>query len=437
MIGNGMSKQEKIAIIGQGYVGAPLAVELAKHFDVIGFDINSERIDELANGYDRTREIHTDELMDLTNRGKLALTCDAEDLCVADIFVVTVPTPVSEARVPDMGAVLAASRTVGKVMKKGAIVVYESTVYPGATEEECLPILKQVSGYRYPQEFSIGYSPERINPGDHVHRLTNTTKIVSGDRPEVLEILAAMYGTITTVHRAPGIKVAEGAKVLENVQRDVNIALMNEAYQIFSRCGVDTNDVLAAAGTKWNFLKFTPGLVGGHCISVDPYYLSHKAACEGFQAKLILSARETNDSIPVFLVDKLAKKMAKTIGIGRESVVTVMGVTFKENVPDVRNSKVGDICKELAKYGVTVQVVDPLAHADEVERELGFRLTSLAEAQANPADAVFMAVSHEAFLEGGGWPLIQSLVKRKQAIVMDFKGHLDAGLVPAHIEMVR
>ncbi|KVP17134.1 nucleotide sugar dehydrogenase [Burkholderia ubonensis] len=432
-----MNKTSQIAIIGLGYVGAPLALELAKHHNVVGFDINVERVTELSSGFDRTREMATDELRGLLADKRLMLTADVENLREADIFIVTVPTPVSEANVPDMGCVLAASRTVGQVMKKGAIVVYESTVYPGATEDECLPVLRKVSGYDYPQDFAIGYSPERINPGDQVHRLTNTTKIVSGDRPEVLETLAALYGKITNIHRAPSIKVAEAAKVLENTQRDVNIALMNEVYQIFSTVGVDTHDVLEAAGTKWNFLKFTPGLVGGHCISVDPYYLSHKAASEGIQAKLIMSSRATNDSMPAFLVDRLVKKMVKSVGLNRNTVVTVLGATFKENVPDVRNSKVADICAELDKYGVTVQVVDPLADQDEVLHELGVKIVTLDDAQANPADAVILAVPHEDFLEEGGWPLMERLAKPEQALVMDFKAQLDASEAPAHLHVWR
>lgn len=432
-----MYKTSQIAIIGLGYVGAPLALELAKHYNVIGFDINAERVNELRQGHDRTREISEPELKALQADHRLVLTSLATNLRDADIFIVTVPTPVSDAHVPDMSCVLAASRTVGQVMKKGAIVVYESTVHPGATEEECVPELMAASGYSYPQDFAVGYSPERINPGDQVHRLTNTTKIVSGDRPEVLETLAALYGSITTVYRAPAIKVAEGAKVLENVQRDVNIALMNEAYQIFSRCGVDTHEVLEAAGTKWNFLKFTPGLVGGHCISVDPYYLSHRAAREGFQAKLIMSSRETNDSMPAFIVDKLMKGMVKTVGVNRDTVVTVLGATFKENVPDVRNSKVADICSELDKYGVTVQVVDPLACQHEVYHELGVQTVSLDDAEANPADAVILAVPHDGFMEEGGWPLIERLAKSEQALVMDFKAQLDASEAPAHLKVWR
>jgi UDP-N-acetyl-D-galactosamine dehydrogenase len=432
-----MNKHSQIAVIGLGYVGAPLALELSRHYNVIGFDISAGRVGELTAGHDRTRELDVEDLKAAQAERRLMLTSNDQNLREADIFIVTVPTPVSKANVPEMDCVLAASRTVGRVMKKGAIVVYESTVYPGATEEECLPALIATSGYNYPADFAIGYSPERINPGDHVHRLTNTTKIVSGDRPEVLDTLAALYGSITTVHRAPTLKVAEAAKVLENVQRDINIGLMNEVYQIFARVGVDTHDVLAAAGTKWNFLPFTPGLVGGHCISVDPYYLSHKAACEGFTAKLIMAARETNDAMPEFLVDQLVKKMVATVGLNRKTVVTVLGATFKENVPDVRNSKVGDVIKELKKYGISVQVVDPMAHQEEVLHELGVTMVSLAEAEANPADAVILAVPHETFLADGGWPLISRLAKPEEALVMDFKGALKATDSPAHIHVWR
>lgn len=425
-----------IAVVGLGYVGSPLALALSSHYPVIGFDINRQRIDELESGYDRTGESSAEQINALTAQGRLTLTADLQSLSDADVFVITVPTPVSDAHVPDMSYVIAASRMVGKIMKKGAVVVYESTVYPGATEDECVPALVEASGLRYPQDFAVGYSPERINPGDRVHTLTNTTKIVSGDRPEVLEILADLYGAITTVHRAPAIKVAESAKVLENVQRDVNIALMNEVYQIFSRCDVDIYAVLEAAGTKWNFLRFNPGLVGGHCISVDPYYLSHKATREGFPAQLILTARQTNDSMPAFVVNQLVKKLASTISLSSTTVVTVLGATFKENVPDVRNSKVADIVGELGKYGVTVQVVDPLANADEVAHELGFELTPLAVAEANPADAVLLAVPHDAFLEKGGWELISRLARRSQALVMDFKGMLDVSEVPAELTVV-
>ncbi|SAL00471.1 UDP-glucose 6-dehydrogenase [Caballeronia calidae] len=425
-----------IAIVGLGYVGAPLALAFSKHYEVVGFDINRQRIDELRSGYDRTLESTPEEIKTLVAERRISFTSHPEDISEADIFVITVPTPVSDAQVPDMSCVMDASRTVGKVMKKGAIVVYESTVYPGASEDECVPVLVEASRLNYPGDFAIGYSPERINPGDQIHTLTNTTKIVSGDRPEVLDILANLYGKITTVHRAPTIKVAESAKVLENVQRDVNIALMNEVYQIFSRCGVNTHAVLEAAGTKWNFLKFTPGLVGGHCISVDPYYLSHKAMREGFPAKLILTARQTNDSMPAFVVDQLVRKLASTIGLSSSTVVTVLGVTFKENVPDVRNSKVTEIVNELSKFGTKVQVVDPLAHADEVVHELGLELTSISVAQANPADAVILAVPHDEFLENGGWDLISRLAKPGKALVMDFKGTLDTREAPSELMVI-
>lgn len=424
----------KIAVVGLGYVGAPLALALSGSFPVVGFDLNVDRVVELEVGEDRTGELDKHVLRQQVLQGALKLTTSEKEMADADVIIITVPTPVTDAHVPDLSCVIAASRAVGRVMKTGAIVVYESTVYPGATEEVCLPELIASSGKNYPEDFAIGYSPERINPGDEVHVLTNTVKIVSGDRPEVLNLLAQMYGSITQVHLAPTIKVAEGAKVLENVQRDVNIALMNEAYQIFSRIGVDTHDVLEAAGTKWNFLKFTPGLVGGHCISVDPYYLSHKAASEGFPAKLIMSSRETNDAMPAFLVDKLIKKMVSSVGLNRNTVVTILGATFKEDVPDVRNSKVADICKELAKYGVTVQVVDPVADASEVAHEVGVGLTAACDAV--PADAVILAVPHQEFLEAG-WGTVASYAKNEQALVMDFKARMCNVNVPEHIELIR
>lgn len=420
-----------IAIVGLGYVGAPLAFALAPHFNVIGFDINAQRVKELTEGFDRTHELTQEQL----TSANVQLTTHPSALGAADILIVTVPTPVNDAHVPDLGCVVSATRMVGAHMKRGAIVVYESTVYPGATEDVCLPELIKASGYAYPADFGLGYSPERINPGDRVHTLTNTIKIVAGDRPEVADTLVNLYGSITTVHLAPSLKVAEAAKVLENVQRDVNIALMNEVSQIFSRIGVDSHHVLEAAGTKWNFLPFEPGLVGGHCISVDPYYLSHKAACEGFPAKVILSARETNDSMPAFIVDQLIKKLAVEGLMSRNTVVTIMGATFKENVPDIRNSKIADICKELGKYGITPQLVDPQAHPEELKHDLGLELTDLSTAQQRRADAVLLAVPHEAFMEGG-WSLVESLAK-DQAVVMDLKAKLPLDKKPENIVIWR
>lgn len=406
-----------------GYVGAPLAFALAQNYDVIGFDVNATRIQQLQVGEDTTGELDASAL---GRTASMVLTCDADSLASADVFIVTVPTPVNEGHVPDMGFVCRATETVARHMRRGALVVYESTVYPGATEEVCLPILQKVSGLHYPEDFSIGYSPERINPGDTVHTLYTTTKIVSGDRPQVVDQLASIYGSITKVHKAPTIKVAEAAKILENTQRDVNIAVMNEVSQIFSRLGVDTYDVLEAAGTKWNFLPFTPGLVGGHCISVDPYYLSHKAAVEGYPAKLILAARETNDSMGGFLANLLIKRLAREKLFTPDVTVTILGATFKENCPDIRNSKVVDIYNELTRYGIKAQVVDPHADAEEFEHEYGITLTSAG--QARGADAVLLAVPHRAFAQqhGGFEGLVEDYARKDgKVLVMDLKAALD------------
>lgn len=426
-----MFKSGTIAVVGLGYVGAPLALALSAHYPVIAYDTDPARVDELRRAEDRTRELDAARLA----RARWRLTGDSRGLRDADIVIVTVPTPVTAANVPDMGCLVAASRAVGAAMKRGAIVVYESTVYPGATEDVCLPELRRASALRYPEDFAIGYSPERVNPGDKVHRLDNTTKIVAADRPEVLELLARVYGRLTTVHRAGSIAVAEAAKALENIQRDVNIGLVNEVYQILSRIGVDMHEVLAAAGTKWNFLPFTPGLVGGHCIGVDPYYMTHKAASEGASARIISAAREANDAMAAFLVDKLVKKLVSTGGLRRDAVITVLGATFKEDVPDVRNSKVADLCAELARYGLAAQVVDPLADAREAQDELGLRLVTLEDAARNPADAVILAVPHAPFLAGGGWGQVVPLARLQGAVVLDLKARLSRP-APAHITLM-
>lgn len=409
---------KKIAIIGLGYVGAPLAYALSAHFDVIGFDINVARVNELAGGYDRTREITADEFA----AAKLTLTHDAIDLDSADILIVTVPTPVTEGNVPDLGPVKSASRTVGQHMKQGAVVIYESTVYPCATEEICIPILEAESKMRHLVGFHVGYSPERINPGDRQHTLTSTVKIVAGDTPATADLLESIYGTITTTHRAPTISVAEAAKVMENTQRDVNIALMNEMSQIFSRLGIDTNDVIDAAATKWNFHRYRPGLVGGHCISVDPYYLTHKALTKGFSADVINSSREINDSMPTFVTDQLIQQLSRNHLMRKDTVVTILGATFKEDVPDIRNSKVADIVKQLASYGITAQIIDPLANADEVHEEYGYTLTP--QKSALKADAIILAVPHAQFLSAG-WALLENLSRGKRpVVVMDLKAAL-------------
>lgn len=423
-----------VAVVGLGYVGAPLAFALAKHVKVIGFDVNATRVQHLATGLDTTNELTDAEL---ALRTKMTLTVDPEYLADADVIIVTVPTPVIDGHVPDMSFVIRATETVAKHMKAGTTIVYESTVYPGATEEVCLPILKTLSELTYPDQFSIGYSPERINPGDRVHTLHNTTKIVAGDSAATLALLASLYGQITTVHEAPTIKVAEAAKIMENTQRDVNIAVMNEMSQIFSRLGIDTYDVLAAAGTKWNFLSFTPGLVGGHCISVDPYYLSHKAAVEGYPAKLILAARETNDSMGGFLANLMVKRMACEHLLRPEAVVTIVGATFKEDVPDIRNSKVVDLYKELTKYGISAQIVDPHADPAEFEHEYGIKLTP--ESEAVPADAVLLAVPHRKLAEqhGSFEQMVSNFAKNGRAVVMDVKAALDRDLMPERFALWR
>ena len=420
----------RIAVIGLGYVGAPLAFALAAHFPVIGFDVKQSRVDELACGEDSTGELSGESL---SMRRDMVITSDSALLEQADVFVITVPTPVDEGHVPNMSYVLEASRTVALHMRPGAVIVYESTVYPGATEEKCLPLLILGSGYAYPRDFSVAYSPERINPGDRAHTLHNTTKVVAADRPETLELLKDIYGRITSTYAASSIKVAEAAKILENTQRDVNIAVMNEVSQLFSRLGIDTHEVLAAAETKWNFMRFQPGLVGGHCISVDPYYLSHKAAVEGYPAKLILAARETNDSMAGFLVNQLVKRLALEGLMHADLTVTVLGAAFKEDVPDIRNSKIVDIVKELGRYGITVQVTDPHANPQEFRHEYGFDL--IAFDALKPADAVMLTVPHLAFkhLDQSFEQLIDSVAKQEgRYVVMDLKAVLDRSRLPAN-----
>ncbi|MEN7528675.1 nucleotide sugar dehydrogenase [Cupriavidus sp. DL-D2] len=419
------SPAPQIVVVGLGYVGAPLAVELSRHFCVIGFDINEARVQELGVGKDRNNEITRKDLQET----KLSFSSDASVLAEADIIVVTVPTPVDAARVPDLNPVIQASKTVGHFLKQGAIVVYESTVYPGVTEEICVPLLEQHSGLKHLKDFHVGYSPERISPGDRENTLTTVTKIVSGDTPKTREVLGNVYGAITKVYLAQSIKVAEAAKVLENTQRDVNIALMNEVSQLLSSLGVDTHDVLAAARTKWNFLDFRPGLVGGHCISVDPYYLTHKAASCGFTANLVLAARETNDGMAQFVVNQLIRAMTQHHLLGPETIITVLGTTFKENVPDIRNSKVADIIRKLSAMGIRSQVVDMWADSREVEEEYGYRLTQISDAK--PADAIVLAVPHIDFRKDG-WALIESLAKPNgKFVVSDLKAVLNRGACPA------
>lgn len=422
----------KIAVIGLGYVGAPLAAELARHFPVVGYDISYERVDELSHGFDRNGELSTVELNDPSRQ--LTLSCKRSDLTGSTVFIVTVPTPVGDANVPDLSAVKAATQIVAGELQPGALVIYESTVYPGVTEEICVPLLEKISGLVWQKTFNVGYSPERINPGDKVNTLTSTTKIVAGDNVVTLDRVDFIYSKITKTYRAQSIKVAEAAKVIENTQRDVNIALMNELSQIFTRLGVDTNDVIDAAASKWNFQAFRPGLVGGHCISVDPYYLSHKAATQGFIADVILSAREINDSMAAFIVDQLVKKMAQQRMLGATPIVTILGCTFKENVPDIRNSKVFSIIEQLKTYGIFVQVVDNHANADEVKHEYGVDLNG----QIQPADAIILAVPHAEFISNG-WTTVVSYGKGvdNKLVVMDVKGILDRARRPENVDLWR
>jgi UDP-N-acetyl-D-galactosamine dehydrogenase len=421
----------KIGVIGLGYVGLPVAVSFAlSGARTIGFDIDAGRIAELMSGRDRTREIESADLV----RAPIRYTSNAADLAEADFFIVTVPTPVDAARRPDMSMVLAASRTVGEVMRPGSIVVYESTVYPGATEEDCVPVLEKASGLVCGRDFHVGYSPERINPGDKVHRFETITKIVSGQDAATLDTVAEVYGSVVEagVYRAATIRVAEAAKVIENSQRDINIAFMNELSAIFEQLGIDTNDVLAAAGTKWNFLAFSPGLVGGHCIGVDPYYLTHRAEIAGYHPQVILSGRRINDGVGARVALECLRLMAKSGKPGR--VVTVLGMTFKENVPDIRNSRVVDIITTLKDHNVVVQIGDPLAIPAEVEHEYGLSLTPHDELA--PADAVILAAPHDAYKDEG-WGLVTRLLRPSASVVLDVKGVLPREKMPAGIVLWR
>jgi UDP-N-acetyl-D-glucosamine/UDP-N-acetyl-D-galactosamine dehydrogenase len=397
---------------------------------VIGFDIDRERIEELHAGFDRTREVDKKELAQPT----LVYSCEPEVLAQADFFIITVPTPIDASRRPDLSAVFRATETVGQVLKRGDIVVFESTVYPGVVEEECGPILERASGLRCGHDFTLGYSPERINPGDKEHRFETITKVVAGQDEKTLQTVAETYGAVVKagVHRAPSIKVAEAAKVIENAQRDLNIAFMNELSALFDRLGIDTGDVLAAASTKWNFYKFTPGLVGGHCIGVDPYYLTYRAEKAGYEPQVILAGRKINDGVGQRIARECVRRLLKRKN--GATTVTILGIAFKENVPDTRNSKVADIVGELRSYGLVVQVHDPLADQCEVKREYGIDLMAL-EAM-RPADAVIFAVAHEPFVRGG-WPLVAKLLKEDGGLVLDVKWQLDRAKCPGSIELWR
>ena len=384
----------KIAIIGLGYVGLPLAVEFGKQLPVVGFDIQQKRIQELQSGQDHTLEVSPEELKQAT---QLTYSAHLDDLRSCNFFIVTVPTPIDEFKQPDLTPLIKASTSIGKVLKKGDVVVYESTVYPGATEEACIPVLEQVSGLKFNQDFFAGYSPERINPGDKLHRVTNILKVTSGSTPEVADFVDAVYQLIVTAgtHKAPSIKVAEAAKVIENTQRDVNIALINELAVIFNKLGIDTEAVLQAAGTKWNFLPFRPGLVGGHCIGVDPYYLTHKAQSLGLHPEIILAARRLNDRMGEYVATQLIKEMVKQRIQVVGSKILVMGLSFKENCPDIRNTKIVDMVKALKEYDLDLDIYDPWVDPLEAAKEYGIDpVSSLANAKY---DAIVLAVAHDQF----------------------------------------
>ncbi|WHR59293.1 Vi polysaccharide biosynthesis UDP-N-acetylglucosamine C-6 dehydrogenase TviB [Acinetobacter haemolyticus] len=388
----------KIAIIGLGYVGLPLAVEFGKKVSVVGFDIHQKRVDELKSGQDHTLEVSPEELKQASH---LSYTADLDDLKDCNFFIVTVPTPIDDYKQPDLTPLIKASTSIGKVLKKRDIVVYESTVYPGATEEACIPVLEQVSGLKFNQDFFAGYSPERINPGDKLHRVTNILKITSGSTPEIAEFVDQVYNLVIEAgtHKAPSIKVAEAAKVIENTQRDVNIALINELAVIFNKMGIDTEAVLEAAGTKWNFLPFRPGLVGGHCIGVDPYYLTHKAQAIGYHPEIILAGRRLNDNMGAYVVTQLVKGMIKKKIQVEGAKVLILGLSFKENCPDIRNTKIIDIVAELKEYETQVDVYDPWVDQAEAEHEYG--ITPVQSVEKNTYDAVILAVAHEQFKEMG------------------------------------
>ncbi|UBH13871.1 nucleotide sugar dehydrogenase [Macrococcus armenti] len=405
----------KIAVVGLGYVGLPVAVAFGKLHEVIGFDINEARIQELKDGYDRTNEVEDKDLA----ATKINFTSNKDDLAKADFIIVAVPTPINKHNQPDLTPLIKASETVGSSMTKGTIVVYESTVYPGATREDCVPVLEKFSGLKCGEDFYVGYSPERINPGDKVHTFETITKVVSGQTPEILEIVAEVYGSVVKagVHKAPTIEVAEAAKVIENTQRDVNIALMNELALIFDKAGINTKDVLEAAGTKWNFLKFTPGLVGGHCIGVDPYYLTHKAQELGHHPEVILSGRRINDGMSKYIASTIVKEMLSKGLTVNKTTVNLLGLTFKENCPDLRNTKVIDIIRELEEYGITVNVHD--AEADKVEAKKFYNIELKELDELDKTDLLIVAVAHNEYVEK-----LQQYMEllNENGLVIDIKG---------------
>ena len=424
---------KRIAIIGLGYVGLPLAIEFGKKYKVLGFDINKNRVDELNSGKDRTNEADLEGLRNVMNLAieseeiGLRFSSKKEDLKSYNIYIVTVPTPINKFKAPDLTPLLKASEMLGKVIKKDDIVIYESTVYPGCTEEDCVPVLEKYSGLKFNRDFYCGYSPERINPGDKVNTLTKIKKVTSGSTPEIADIVDGLYKKIILAgtHKAPSLRVAEASKAIENAQRDVNISFVNELALIFDRMGIDTNDVLDAAGTKWNFLKYKPGLVGGHCIGVDPYYLAHKAESLGYYPQVILSGRRVNDNMGIFVANKLVKLLIDKNHLISRSNVLVLGITFKEDCPDIRNSKVIDIVKELQQFHISVDVFDPHADKHEVSQEYGIKLI---DKISKAYDGVVLAVSHKEFKN------IQfESILNNSGVLFDTKSFLDRSLVDGRL----
>lgn len=432
ILNNNIMNNRKIAIIGLGYVGLPLAIEFAKKYRVLGFDINNDRVSELQNGKDRTLEADLEGMkyamgLDLNKLG-LSFSSNIDELIDYNVFIVTVPTPIDQFKAPDLTPLIKASEMLGKVIKKGDIVIYESTVYPGCTEEDCVPVLEKFSGLKFNQDFFCGYSPERINPGDKINTLTKIKKVTSGSTPEIANVVDDLYASIVTAgtHKAPSIKVAEASKAIENAQRDVNISFVNELSLIFDRIGIDTQDVLEAAGTKWNFLKYKPGLVGGHCIGVDPYYLAHKAEALGYHPQVILSGRRVNDNMGMFVANKVVKLM---IGKGhtiKGANALILGITFKENCPDVRNTKVVDIYNELKQFEINVDVYDPWADAAEVKHE--YNIDLLPKLNGKKYDSVIVAVAHNEFLS-----IDFKQLQANNTVIFDTKAFIDRNLVDGRL----
>lgn len=420
--------EAKIAIVGLGYVGLPLALAFSKKYQVIGFDINEDRVAELNKGIDLTNETEERFLAEAFGNGQLIVTPLLSDIQDCNVFIVTVPTPIDQFKKPNLLPLLKASAMIASILKKGDTVIYESTVYPGCTEEDCVPVLVQGSQLVFNEDFCVGYSPERINPGDKVNTLTKIKKVTSGSNPETADFVDQLYSSIITAgtHKAPSIKVAEASKAIENAQRDINISFVNELSLIFDRIGIDTNDVIEAAGTKWNFLKFKPGLVGGHCIGVDPYYLAHKAQTLGYHPEVILSGRKVNDNMGMFIANKVVKLLINKGNAVKGSKALILGVTFKENCPDIRNSRVIDILNELSQFGIEVDVYDPHANKEEVQKEYGIKLLEKID---KSFDAVILAVSHSEFLKLD----FEALRKSEKSVIFDTKAFLDRNIIDARL----